>query len=615
MATVKASVLCNGRDLNFYSLSLDQKYNWHHSFKITMSAESIEGKNAVNIDKSKEYLGKIVDITIESTMKVDGDGLVFKGIITAVNIDRTFASDNVIVLSGYSPTYLLEDGRGCTSFEKMKGADIFGKITGDYPGNLLNTQKNEQTSRKFEYHVKYKETNYEYLSRLADTNGEWLYYNGKNFVYGKIKDVNQLDIVLGKDLTAFEYGITMKPSKFEYLTYDYTKNSYHEVKSKSFKPGWLDNYGKAAKSAGDDHFPGGHKFPVAFDIKEESDLKKQMEIRKSAILSDASIFAGESTNPSIMVSTNVGVTANGSFINRFRVINVSHYIDASKNYTNSFEALPLSTTSPPINKYVYMPKAEKQVAIVKDNKDKDGLGRVRVQMNWQTGDEQTPWLRVATGHAGGKRGIYFIPEEGDEVIVDHEFDNPIRPFVSATTFHGKASSDRQCGKKKNNLKAIITRSGHTILLDDTNGKEMIHIHDKKENEIIIDTKEETITFKALKNIVIDAGQDITLKAGKNIFMEANKENVEITAQKDIKIESKMGGLEQKTMKDIVAKSGKDLKMSAQVGAEMKANTSLKLSGNASAEIKSSGMMDVKGTKTSVQGAALAELKAAIVKIN
>lgn len=611
MATVKASVLCNGRDLNFYSLSLEQKHNWHHTFKIFISSESIEGKKSINIDKSSEYLGEIVDIEINSIMNLEGDGLQFKGIVTAVNIDRTHAGDNLIVLSGYSPTYLLEDGPGCASFEDMKGADIFNTVTGDYPSNLLQTKKNANNSKKFAYHTKYKETNYEYLSRLADTNGEWLYFNGKNFVYGKIEDVNSFDIVLGRDLSSYEYGVCMKSSLFNYITYDYEKNENHEKDSSSVKPGWLDKYGKDAQKAGDQHFPAKHKYPLAVDVTLDKDLKDQAKIKRESLLSDVTTFTGESTNPSIMVSSNIGITAGGSFVNRFRVINVSHYIDASKNYTNSFEALPVSVAAPPVNKRVKLPQAERQIAIVKKHDDDKGLGRIRAQMFWQTGSEMTPFIRVATGHSGDDRGIFFTPEEGDQVILDFEYGNPDRPYVAGTSYHGKAKSKWQCGDKKNYLKAIKTKSGHTILFDDTDGEEKIHIHDKKENEIIIDTKEETITIKALKDIVFDAGRDFKVTAGNNIIMEAKKDNIEMKAQKNIEIEATKK-LIQKAM-DVESKATKGYKMSG-LDVEAKASKGLELKGTLT-KLEGSGTCDVKGAKVAVQGSAMAELKAAVVKIN
>ncbi|MBK6381126.1 MAG: hypothetical protein IPF72_16180 [Chitinophagaceae bacterium] len=78
--------------------------------------------------------------------------------------------------------------------------------------------------------------------------------------------------------------------------------------------------------------------------------------------------------------------------------------------------------------------AEPQIANVKDNKDPDNMGRVRVQMLWQKGNEMTDWIRVMTpdagsGKGGGKnRGLVVIPEPGDQVLICFRYNDPDRPF-------------------------------------------------------------------------------------------------------------------------------------------------------------------------------------------
>ena len=57
------------------------------------------------------------------------------------------------------------------------------------------------------------------------------------------------------------------------------------------------------------------------------------------------------------------------------------------------------------------------VAVVKQNKDHTGLGRVKVTYPWHSEPQKGYWARVATPMAGKGRGIYFIPEVEDEVLV------------------------------------------------------------------------------------------------------------------------------------------------------------------------------------------------------
>lgn len=530
MATVNIQVFCDGKKLNVHSVSVDQKMNWHHSFRIAVASESLEGKKAVNIDNSVEFLGKIVDIGISPRRQLSGDGLNFKGIVTSVHIDRTFTEDNLIIISGYSPTYLLEDGLGCQSFEEKKGEEIFKSIVANYPANLLNPSASGNYSKPIPYMVRYKETNFQFLNRLAAMYGEWFYYTGQNLIYGQIQETNQVEITLGTDLQSYAYGVTMKPTSFEWLAYDYTKNNQFSKSSNAYQPAGLDAYGKKAHDVAKTNFAGGHKIPTMYDIREERQLKERIEISKTNILSDTSTFSGQSTNPSLTIGTNLSVYANNNttgvfkkvFINRFRVIGVQHHVNQNKDYQNNFEALPFECTLPPVNPNVFKPEAESHVAVVKENHDPDGLGRIRAQFNWQSGKEMTPWIRVVTSSAAGGRGMYFVPEKDDEVLVDFEQGNPDKPYVSGALFHGKAKPT--WGQSENNTKALKTRGGNTILLNDERDKESITITDKKGNSITIDTAKNSISIHSEQDISISSPTSISLSSA---FIKLEATDIEL----------------------------------------------------------------------------------------
>lgn len=602
MASVKSQVFCAGRKLKFQNLILNQSIDWHHQFRIEIESEELEGTNNISIDNSIKLIGEIVEVSVKSTMNLEGNGLEFKGIITAVNIDRSHGTDNLIVLSGYSPTYMLEDGIACKSFEEKTGASIVKEIVSDFPSNELPLKTDPSFKDKLPYIVQYKESNYQFLSRLAAMHGEWLYYNGVEFVYGKLQSKEDFDIALGRDLQGYDYGVTAKPSKFTMLAYDYTKNSQLESNSKSYAPQWLDNYAKKSRSISDKKFVGNHLNPSYYDIKSESSLKKYTEIKKASILADMVRFNGSSSNPSIAIGAKVGAQTNrGEIIDRFRITSVTHTLNSVNDYYNSFEAIPLSTTAPFVNKRVFKPEAESNFAVVTDNEDPDGLGRVRVQFNWQKGTQKTPWIRVVGTHASKERGFYFTPEIEDEVIVDFEQGNPDRPYVSGTVYHGKAKPE--WSNKDNNLKAIKTRSGHSIILNDKDGKEKIEIFDAKDNIITFDTSKETITISSVKKMIFES-KDIEIKASNNINIQAGK-NIEIDAKSKIS--------ESANNVSIAAKSKLDMK--GDMGVKMASNMKTEISGKTGAKVSSDVKTEIAGTMLDLKASTMANLKGALVKIN
>jgi len=70
-------------------------------------------------------------------------------------------------------------------------------------------------------------------------------------------------------------------------------------------------------------------------------------------------------------------------------------------------------------------------AIVTNNKDPDGLGRVKLKLPWMADAAESDWARVVTPMAGAGRGFYCLPEVDDEVLVAFEHGSPVRRMCSA----------------------------------------------------------------------------------------------------------------------------------------------------------------------------------------
>ena len=169
--------------------------------------------------------------------------------------------------------------------------------------------------------------------------------------------------------------------------------------------------------------------------------------------------------------------------------------------------------------------------IVTDNKDPQGLGRVKVKFPTLSAEEVGPWARVATLMAGNQRGTFFLPEVDDEVLVAFEHGDISRPYVLGALWNGKDKPPDTNSDGKNNFRFIKSRSGHMIRLDDTKGSEKIEIIDKGgANKIVIDTSG--------KKITIESDQDIDIKAP-NGKITLNATHVEIKTSADAKV--KTGG--------------------------------------------------------------------------
>lgn len=146
------------------------------------------------------------------------------------------------------------------------------------------------------------------------------------------------------------------------------------------------------------------------------------------------------------------------------------------------------------------------VGIVDDLNDPEGLGRVRVRYpNYD--DQRSNWARIATPMAGRDRGLRYAPEKGDEVLVAHEQGDKRRPYILGALWSSSDPPPSDDGDPvANNLRQIVSRSGHRITLDDTAGAEKVDVVDSSGRlHVVLDSSGPVI------RIVNDTG-DIAIEA-------------------------------------------------------------------------------------------------------
>jgi phage protein D/phage baseplate assembly protein gpV len=165
------------------------------------------------------------------------------------------------------------------------------------------------------------------------------------------------------------------------------------------------------------------------------------------------------------------------------------------------------------------------VGIVTNNKDDEMGGRVKVKYPW-LGDEESHWARLVTPMAGSGRGMYFLPEVGDEVIVALEHGDINHAYVLGGVWNGqekppKAASEVVDGTGKVNQRILQSRLGHTITLDDSVDKPGITIVDKTgQNSIRIDSQTNKVSIKVMGDISLEAPQGTISIKGMGVQIEA-----------------------------------------------------------------------------------------------
>lgn len=179
------------------------------------------------------------------------------------------------------------------------------------------------------------------------------------------------------------------------------------------------------------------------------------------------------------------------------------------------------------------------VGLVTDNNDPNGQGRVKLRFPWRSSSDKTSWVRLAVPMTGNDRGTYFVPEVGDEVLVAFDHGQIDQPFVVGCLWNGKDKPPDANSSGKNDKRMIKSRSGHTIILDDTSGSEKVEIQSQAGHKIILDDssgseKIQIIDDSGSNSIIIDSAQNsVTIKGQTKISVQAQMIELKADATIDI----------------------------------------------------------------------------------
>jgi uncharacterized protein involved in type VI secretion and phage assembly len=154
------------------------------------------------------------------------------------------------------------------------------------------------------------------------------------------------------------------------------------------------------------------------------------------------------------------------------------------------------------------------------------LGRVKVRFPWMSDKQESDWVRVAAPTAGNKCGLFFMPEENDQVLVALSQSHIGRSYIIGVLWSNASKPPDEDRSKRQ----LTSRSGHTITLDDTRDAEQISIIDKSgKNKIVLDASGDKVkltiesggdlTITATGKLALNSDDDVTIK-GANVTIEA-----------------------------------------------------------------------------------------------
>jgi type VI secretion system secreted protein VgrG len=168
-------------------------------------------------------------------------------------------------------------------------------------------------------------------------------------------------------------------------------------------------------------------------------------------------------------------------------------------YKNEFEAIPNSVPfrPPSLATKPVIPSTQTAVVVGKSGEEiwTDQYGRIKVQFFWdregKADENSSCWIRVAHFWAGKQWGAIYIPRIGQEVVVSFLEGDPDRPLITGSVYNADqmppyALPDEQT---KSTVKSDSSKGSggfNEIRLEDKKGSEQVFIHSQKDMDIRVE---------------------------------------------------------------------------------------------------------------------------------
>lgn len=483
-------------------------------------------------DKEFFDLGKEVDISAKSGEDLGGEeGHLMKGEITALEPMFLAEGEMSFIVRGYSKAHRLHRGKKSRTFLKRTDSDIVQKIAGEVGLKAIV----DSTSVRHDYVIQSNQTNMEFLQARAARLGYKVFATDKELHFKKGEaTLGEGPEVSFKDNTLREFrpilATTHQPDKVTVMSWDMKQKKV--IKAEASLNSAL-NQGGIGK-------PGGEVAKSAFGAAEMVVVNQNVATPDEAkalakgIANDLSneFIQAEGVcygNPKVRAGYTLTIKGVGNrFSGKYFITAATHTLEGGSFEThftisgrqpNTLSSLLGTDQQNGYHTHSTGPGRVQGVvtAIVTNNKDDaENLGRVKVQYPWMGDNMESDWVRIAAPGAGDQRGIFWLPEVNDEVLVAFEHGDFHRPYIIGGLWNSQdkpAITNKEALKGGKVIKRVLkSRSGHVITFDDTEGSEKIQIVDKSgSNKVIIDTKSGTITVESEKTIGIQAGsQKVTL---------------------------------------------------------------------------------------------------------
>ncbi|MEQ9354407.1 MAG: type VI secretion system tip protein VgrG [Coleofasciculus chthonoplastes F3-SA18-01] len=482
--------------------------------------------------------GKELEIKLRYEDNAKEEATVFKGIILRHSLQAD-QNRSLLTIESKDAAFKLIPKRKSAVFRDMTDKDIIEKIV---QSAGLQIESVATTQPQHKEMVQFGCTDWDFIVSRADVNGHWVLVDD-----GKVTVIEPN--LQGAAEHKFEYGISEiydfemeADSRFQYesvesTAWDVKNQDLFQAKTApefSLSQGNL-NPGELAQAIDADTCQ--LLFSGQLDEQEVEAWAKAKMVK-----SRLSLLKGRLTVPGlakiklgdIIEVAGIGKRFNGKTL----VTAIRHQVTLGGWQTNIQFGLSADWFSqnediiePPVAGLIPAINGLQIGVVDKYEDDPDKQFRVKVKVP-SIETDGVIWARLASLDAGNERGIFFRPEEGDEVILGFVNDDP-RQAVILGAMHSE-KNELPSGlevNQENYRKGIVTKESLQIIFDDedkfieisTPNGNLLRLSDQDKGIYLEDENGNTITIDD-KGFKIKSDQDIIIE-GKTVTIKGSKVDV------------------------------------------------------------------------------------------
>ncbi|MDR6486516.1 hypothetical protein J2799_001001 [Chryseobacterium vietnamense] len=235
---VKLDIHVEGKSIKYFKhFSLTQSATKHHEFELILAHDTLGSAENHNLEEIQNFLGKRITVVFKYKDVEGGAERNFIGVITEVGFSQEQGSLGNLVLSGFSPTILLDAAPHIQSFggaQPISLNSIANEVIKEGLGQGKFDFRIDARHGNVSYSSQYGETHYNYLARIAEAYGEQFFYDGEVLHFGQLPPQEKpVLLTYGSNLT--DVKIKMKAQHVNPSFYGYNSSKNEKFKGGSSK--------------------------------------------------------------------------------------------------------------------------------------------------------------------------------------------------------------------------------------------------------------------------------------------------------------------------------------------------------------------------------------------